>query len=336
MSANPFNIVKDSSIWQNADAFGAVNKKDPFLRIGIVKKVYREERTTDIKYLVEVQDRNDSIEVNARMLRRFGGVYNYEDVIDRGYKFDDKPDPTRAFDAKAGDAVLVAFLNGEAREAIILGGLIHPARKSTLDITKGPQYVSEFNGVETSINNDGEYKLTFKAVPTNVKDLENKPSARIPAPKYDNKVGGSFFQFDKTGSIEINDKDQGGIQNLRIDKPGGTITVNSGKIKLTMTKKDEKVELKCKVLNITADDKITGKTKEYSMDASTSVKMKSPKVAIGKEGIELLDQIFQLVEMLAKVTPISPVGPCTPLMSTPQWSGVSGVQSKIKEITGSL
>lgn len=336
MSTNPFGIVKDSSIWQNENAFAAVNKKDPFMRIGIVKKVYREERTSDIKYLVEVQDRNDSIEVNARMLRKFGGVYNYEDMVDHGYKFDDKPDPTRAFDAKAGDAVLVAFLNGEAREAIILGGLIHPGRKSTLDITKGPQYISEFNGVETSINNDGEYKLTFKAVPTNVKDLDNKPGQKIPPPKYDDKVGGSFFNIDKTGSIEVNDKDQNGVQSLRIDKPSGTITINSGKIKLTMIKKDEKVELKCKVLNITADDKITGKTKEYSMDATTSVKIKSPKVAIGKEGIELLDQLFQLVDKLSKVQPISPVGPCTPLMNTPQWPQVAQVQSKIKEITGSL
>lgn len=336
MAYNPFEIVKDSSIWQNSKVYDAVSQKDPFLRIGIVKKVYREERTSDIKYLVEIQDRNDSIEVNARMLRKFGGVFNYEDFVDHGYKFDDKPDPTRAFDAKAGDAVLVAFLNGEAREAVILGGLIHPARKSTLDITKGPQYVSEFNGVETSINNDGEYKLTFKAVPTNVKKLDEKPQAKLPAPTYDDKIGGSFFQFDKTGSIELNDKDKNGIQNLRIDKKEGTITINSGKISLKMTKKEEKVELKCKVLNVTADDKITEKTKEYSLDASKSTKIKSPKVAIGKEGIELLDQLFQLVESLGKVTPISPVGPCTPLMSTPQWPQVQQVQSKIKEITGSL
>ena len=228
-----------------------------------------------------------------------------------------------------------AFLNGEAREAVILGGLIHPARKSTLDITKGPQYVSEFNGIETSINESGEYKLTFKAIPTNIKKLDDKPSAKLPAPTYDDKIGGSFFKFDKTGSIELNDKDKD-PQGLKIDKPNGTFTITSGKISLTMTKKEEKVELKCKILDIVAQDKITSKTKESSLDASTSVKIKSPKVAIGKEGIELLDQIFQLVDMLSKVTPISPVGPCTLLISTPQWSGVSSVQSKIKEITGSL
>jgi hypothetical protein len=333
---NPFNIVKDSSIWNNSEAFSAAEKKDPYLRIGIVKKVYREARTTDIKYLVEVQSRNDSVEVNARMLRKFGGVYNYEDVIDHGYKFDDKPDPTRNFEAKAGDAVLVAFLNGEAREAVILGGLIHPARKSTLDITKGPQYQSEFNGIETRINEFGEYTMTFKAVPTNAKKLDETPQTAIPAPTYDDKIGGSFFQFDKTGSIEINDKDKNGIQNLRIDKPKGTITVNSGKIKLTLTKKDEKVELKCKLLDIVSDDKITVKTKEFKMEASTSTKINSPKVAIGKEGIELLDQLYQMVEALAKVIPISPVGPCSAIGSSPQWPGVVAVQQKIKEITGSL
>lgn len=334
--SNPFNIVKDSSIWQNSKAFDAVTNKDPYLRIGIVKQVYREQRTSDIKYLVEIQDRNDSVEVNARLLRRFGGVFNYEDVVDHGYKFDDKPDPVRAFDAKAGDTVLVAFLNGEAREAIILGGLLHPARKSTLDVTKGPQYASEFNGIETTINENGEYKLTFKAVPTNIKKLDEKPDKALPKPTYDDKVGGSFFQFDKTGSIELNDKDQQGVQNLRFDKPAGTITINSGKIKLTMTKKDEKVELKCKVLDIVSDDKINGKTKEFKLEASKSVKVNSPKVAIGKEGIELLDQIFQLVEALGKVIPISPVGPCSAIGASPQWSGVVSVQSKIKEITGSL
>jgi hypothetical protein len=331
-----FGIVKDSSIWQNSKVFAAVGGKDAFMRIGIVKKVYREKRTADLRYLVEIQDRNDAVEVNARLLRRFGGPFNYEDVVGHGYKFDDKPDPVKAFDAKAGDIVVVAFLNGEAREALILGCLTHSARKTTIDITKGPQYASEFNGVETVINENGEYTLTFKAIPTNIKKLDEKPNAALPKPIYDTKIGGSFLQFDKTGSIEINDKDKEGIQNLRIDKPKGTITINSGKIKLTMTKKSEKVELKCKLLDIVSDDKITGKTKEFKLEASTSVKVNSPKVAIGKEGIELLDQLFQLVEMLGKVTPISPVGPCTALLATPQWPGVTDVQSKIKEITGSL
>ncbi len=333
---DPFRIIKDSTVWRNSGQFAAVNHKDPYLRMGIVKKVFRDKLTTDLRYLVEIRDRNDAIELNCRLLRKFGGVYNYEDSVFHGYKFDDKPDPVQAFEAKAGDVVLVAHLNGEARDGVILGSMTHPARKCDIDITKGPQYKAEFNGIETKINENGEYTVTFKAVPTNAKALDNKPKAAIPAPTYDNAVGGSYFTFDKTGSYEVNDKDLGGIQNLRIDKPKGTFEINSGKIRLTLTKSSEKVDLKCKILNVVADDKITEKTKEYSMSASAFVKMNSPKVAIGKPGIELLDQLFQLVEMLGKVTPISPVGPCTALMATPQWPGVTGVQSKIKEITGSL
>lgn len=336
MAIDPFSIVKDSTVWRNSDNFSAVTYKDPYIRLGIVKKAYRDEETTDLRYLVEMRDKNDAIEVNCRLMRKFGGIYNYEDTVFHGYKFDDKPDPVQAFEAKAGDVVLMALLNGEAREGVIIGSMTHPARKCDIDITKGPQYKAEFNGIETKINEFGEYTITFKAVPTNVAKLDDKPTVKIPAPIYDDKVGGSFFMFDKTGSYEVNDKDKEGVQNLRIDKPKGTFEINSGKIKLTMTKKEEKVELKCKLLNITSDDKVTGKTKEFSFDASTSVKIKTPKVAIGKDGIELLDQLFQLIEKLSLVTPISPVGPCTALKATPQWPNVAEVQSKIKEITGSL
>lgn len=334
--ANPFGIVKDSSVWHSPTQFAAVESKDPYIRIGIVKKVYRDKSTTDLRYLVEIRDKNDQIELNCRLMRKFGGVYNYEDVVYHGYKFDDKPDPVQAMDAKAGDMVLVAHLNGEAREGIIIGSLMHTARTSNIDITKGPQYKSEFNGIETVINENGEYIVTFKAVPTNIAKLNDKPSKKLPAPTYDTKVGTSFFKFDKTGSYEVSDNDQNGKQNLRIDKPKGTITINSGKIKLTLTKKEEKVELKCKVLDIVSDDKITSKTKEYSLDASTFTKIKSPKVAIGKDGVELLDQLSQLVDALGKVIPISPVGPCSAIGKSPQWDGVVSVQSKIKEITGGL
>lgn len=333
---NPFKIVKDSSIWQDEVSYAGIHRKDPYLRIGIVKRAYKEEKTSDIRYLVEVQSNNDSIEVNARYLRSFGGVFNYEDVVYRGYKIEDKPDPVRAFEAKAGDVVLVGFLNGESREAVILGSLMHPARRSSMDVKKGPQYRSEFNGVETYINELGEYKLTFKAQPKNLSKLEETPRNKLPSPEYDDKVGGSFFLIDKTGSIEINDVDKNGPQRVRIDKPNQTIVVQSGKITVTLTKKEEKIDVKCKVLSVASDDKIECKTKEYQVDASKSVKIKSSKVAIGKDGVELLDQLFKLIDAISKLTPISPMGPCTALAATPQWSQVAQIQSKIKEITGSL
>lgn len=332
----PFNIVKDSSVWQNTNDFSAFTKKDLSIRIGIVKRVYRDAQTGDLRYLAEMRDTNDGIELNCRLMRKFGGVFNYEDTVLHGYKIDDKPDPTQDFQAKAGDVVLIALLNGQAREGIILGSLTHPARTSTIDITKGPQYASEFNGIETIINQDGEYTITFKAIPTNIKALDNKPAEKLPAPTYDTKVGSSFFKFDKTGSIELNDNATDGFQNLRIDKANGTVSINSGAVMIKSSKGPQQIDIKTKITNITSDTSITGKTMEYSLDASTSVKIKSPKVAIGKDGVELLDQLSQLVDAIGKLIAISPVGPCNALVTSPEWAGVAAVQAKIKEITGSL
>jgi len=334
--ANPFEIVKDSSIWQSQKDFAVVNKTDTALRIGIVKKASNDEETGELRYLVEIQSYNDKVELNCKLLRRFGGVYNYEDFVERGYKFNDQPDPVNAFEAKAGDAVLVGLLNGQGREGVILGGINHAARKTTIKAADGPSYMSEFNGIETVINKDGEYTVTFKGQPTNIAKLNNSPSAKIAPAEYDKKVGTSFFKFDKTGSFEVNDNAEKDKQFLKIDKKGGTVQLVAGKISLKFTKSSELVNLKAKTTDVISDDKITMKTKEFLITSDTKAYIKSPKVAIGKEGVELLDQLAKLIDKMGMVKPISPLGPCTPLMATPEWPDVMAVQAKIKEITGAF
>lgn len=334
--ANPFDIVKDSSIWQNPADFSVANGSDSMLRIGVVKKATNDEKTGELRYLVEIQNHNDKVELNCRMLRRYGGVYNYEDYILRGYKFNDQPDAVTAFEAKAGDAVLVGQLNGQGREGIIIGGINHAARKTTVKATEGPQYRSEFNGILTEINKDGEYTITFRGQPTNLTQLSNAPAAKIPAATYDTKVGTSFFKFDKTGSFELSDNANSDKQFFKIDKPNGTIQLVAGKISLKLTKASELVNLKAKTTDVISDDKITMKTKEFLITSDTKAYIKSPKVAIGKEGVELLDQLAKLVDALGKVIAISPVGPCSSLMSSPNWAMVEQVKAKIKEITGAF
>jgi hypothetical protein len=304
--------------------------------LGIVKRVYRDTVTTNIQYLVEVRDSNDAIEVNARMLRKFGGIFNYEDIVMQGYNVSTLPDPTQDFKAKAGDTVLVAFMNGEGREAVILGGISHPGRASVLPIDDGPQYLSEFNGIEQSINSDGEYTMTFKGVATNIAELDATPSAQLPAPTYDATVGTTYVKFDKTGGWEINDNATSDPQNIHIDKAGGQILVNSGKIALSMTKASEAVSLTCKTVEVKAETSINETTKAWSVDASDSASIKSPKIAFGTDSIELLAQLALLIDALGTLTAISPVGPCSPLTAAPTWSQVSAIQNKIKEITGSL
>jgi hypothetical protein len=333
MPFDPFTIVKDSSIWRNGGSYSAVTSVDHALRVGIVQEVIVS-KDGQIRCLVQVQDTSRTVPMLCRLVSRFGGVYNYEDTIHRGYKTGSNT--SSSFDTKAGDIVLVGQLNGQGREGVILGSLMHPARRTTLDPALGPQYDSTFNGVQTSINEVGEYSMVFKGLPTNIATLLAPPSKTLPQPIYDATVGSTFVKFDKTGSWEVSDNSQSGIQSIKIDKPGGSIALLSGKVAIKVTKGDESVSSTSKLLTIVATDKITATTKEVAVAAEQKVGIKSAKIAIGKEGVELLDQLAKLIDALSTVTPISPLGPCTPLKSTPQWAQVEQIKAKIKEITGTF
>jgi hypothetical protein len=350
------DIIKDSSIWVDPSTMRGNNGKDPFLRMGIVKSVFPTEDNTqdDVRYLVALQDRNDIINVTCRMLRRFGGVYNYEDVVYRGYNTNGTPDIVQNWNAKAGDDVIVVFFNGEGREGIILGGITHAARSISLNPVLGPQYQSEFNGINTNINADGEWTLTFKGQPTNLSVLNNTPSGPIPAPTYDTTVGSSFMKFDKTGSWTTSDNATSNPQSIFIDKANGMITTTSGQISLVMTKSAQSVvltcqdltinssnsitetttsyTLMCQDLTINASNSITETTSNYTLMANISAKFVSPKIAIGFGPVELLMQLNLLITALGLVTPI----PLTPLAATPEWPAVVQIQTQIALITGSL
>jgi hypothetical protein len=260
---NPFASVKDSSIWLKPSSLEVINTLDNRLYIGIVREVFNDVNTNELRYLVEIRHRNDVVFSNCRMLRRWGGAFNYEDSVMRGYTHNNTSNEENGPEAIPGDAVLVGQFAGQGREGIILGGLTHVARKNFLDVKKGPQYRSEFNGIETSINEDGEWTLTFRGQPTNLSKLNATPSEPIPTPEYNTDVGTSYMKWDKTGSFTLSDEATDGDkrQRLFIDKKNGTIDVDSGKVNLHITKKDQSVKWTTELYVV-----------------------KSPKVRLGEEG----------------------------------------------------
>lgn len=329
-------MIRDSTIWLNSDSYDAINDSNNVIRIGIVKEAINDVNG-DIRYVVQVFDKGYVAYVACKPLRRFGGAYNYEDYINRGYEV--APTSTDiGFTARAGDAVVVGQLNGKGSDGIILGAITHPARDSSTFIkaSEGPQYKSVFNGLMTNINNLGEWTVTFMGQPTNLSVLKAAASAPLPAPVYDANVGSSYMKFDKTGGYTVSDNANANPQSIKIDKAAGTITVTSGKVVLTINKATESVALTSKSVTVNASESVTETTKTHSLKASTSVSINSPKVAIGTQSIELLDQLVKLIDKLGTVIPISPIGPCAPLQSTPQWSLVLDIQSKIKSIKGSI
>lgn len=344
---DPFNIVKDSSIWNNPENLKEVTERDARLRIGIIKRVYADTATNEVRYLTEMLDRNDQVLLNCRLMRSMGGIFNYEDTVHRGYKFDERRDRVSDYSCKAGDTVIVAFLNGDPREGVILGGIFHPGRKTELKIEDGPQYQSEFNGIKKNINKDGEYTITFKGQPTNLSILNDLPNNTAPVPKYDLEVGTTFLKFDKTGSFEVNDNATKLLQNFRIDKPKGTITLNSGKVMVKMTKEGEKIDVKSKEHSTISDNTITKKTKRFKMNALEDQKFISPKTAIGNDGIELLELVSQLAKVVQDIATensieIHPtgVGPSEKPVNSGQYVSAASkagvIKGKVDTIKGSL
>lgn len=329
-------VVKDSSIWRNRSAFSAATDIDGTVKVGFIQSFKYDKDRGETIYIVEVMTKGSRDMIPCVHARRFGGAHNYEDFILQGFNSSEKDRRSFGYANKAGDAVVIAYLDGNSRSGIILGGLNHLSRKQTIKPEEGVQYVSVFNGIENSINKDGEFTLTFKGLPTNQADLEKAPSSSaIPAPKYDESIGGSFMKFDKTGGWTLSDKAKKDPQSIKIDKEEGTLTIVSGKISIALEKSSQRVALKAKELEVTSD-KVGIKSKETKIEGSQTVKISGPKIAIGGNGTELIDTICSLVDAIGTLTAISPIGPCTPLTAAPSWASVTALKAKLSAIKGSL
>jgi hypothetical protein len=276
------------------------------------------------------------------MVTRWGGAYNYEDYRIRAWAAKSVSDdlvPQNAmstYDLRSGDFVVVGFLDGNSREGIILGGLSHQSRETTItedDI----EYISEFNGLEKKIDAEGAYTVTFKGTPINSSALDN-PGTVIPAPQYNDQIQGSFYGFDSSGGFQINNNN-GVSLNITRDTNGGVMTITSGSSTLvidssgsqgitTLTTDELKIET---AVNTIINSKQSLKAETLQMS------LKGTQVAIGNDSIELIDGLIQLIDGIGSVTVTSPVGTCTPLQASPQWtSSVLPLQIKLKTLKGSL
>ncbi len=329
--------VKDSSMYDDKSSMKLLNQRDATVKIGMVKEVRKIPNTNENRFVVEVWDKSQHIPVLCSYLSRFGGVYNYEEYNWRGFFAGPDTAGRSEYSVRAGDTVLVAYVNGTSQEGVIIGGIKHPGRPPQFEPEDDVVYASEFNGLKKEINIDGEYVTTFRGIQTNLADLAKAPDGSpIPPPEYDEEIGTTFTKFDKTGGWTVNDNASEDPQSIFVDKANGKIIITSGKIVFTMEKESELTSLVTKEFTIEATDKIEAMTKEWSIAASSTAKIKSPKIAFGSDGTELLDQIIKSLEALGEVKPISPTGPCSPLMGTPEWVKVQEIISKINGIKGSL
>jgi len=335
-------IVRDSSLLPNSSATKLVHSQDSSLRVGIVREE-REDANGLIVYIVEVSMNGKQIPVSCTLMTRWGGAHNYEEYKIRPW-LNGVPSgallPASAgeYKARSGDVVVVAYLNGKSKEGVILGGLNHQSRKPKLK-KNNIAYISEFNGLETSITNNGSYKVTFKGyLPTNDVALKIPPTGLdVAVPVYNPLTGGSFFGFGDNGSFLASDSQQ--LIKIHKNIATGSIILKSGSaiIELggNLVTPSFSVNSFKSVLESTTSASIKS-GKDLALE-SRQVSIKGTQIAIGNDQFELFDGLIQLIDALGSLVVTSPVGTCTPLMVAPTWEAqVLPLKTKLSLIKGSL
>jgi hypothetical protein len=338
-------IVPDSTLYKTKESYGAYDQSDTAIRVGIVRKAVEHE-DVGTKYTVEVFMGGNQIPVSCVPMSRFNSPYNFEEIRLkpwlRGPAASGFMDPGTAstYNFRDGEHVVVAFLDGKAREGVILGTIKHPSRPpATPEATLC--YHSVYNGLETKIDPEGAYTVTFQGAPLNDKAPLIPGITEVTAVQYSPDVAGSFYGFDATGSFSIDCSNEVGTNMIKItrDLQGGTMLIESGQNVISIGGNPAQGELSIttgKLALETFEVSIKAQT-AFKVEATTAVSIKGLQVAIGNDTIELVDGLLQIIDGLGQITVTSPVGTCTPIMASPQWaSGIIPLIVKLNTLKGSL
>ena len=115
-----------------------------------------------------------------------------------------------------GSKVLILCANGETNVAYIIGGTVDQSDKFDKDIDKkGHHLYYTFNGIQLSINNDGELILTYGGKTA----IDGKLDSSV-----DSNAVGSTVQLLKNGNIQV--ADINGKNALLIDHENSKVTIS--------------------------------------------------------------------------------------------------------------
>jgi hypothetical protein len=315
MGFNEFWNVKDNINHGNGHRSNSI-------QIGIVVSYVEKKDKIPGYYVVQTRNGLDYSDVICvANVSRFGGYLNYEHYsLDHCYAEENTPYWKLEDKYKPGDRVLIAYINGYAYEGVILGSILNEEVEKEIQKKKDEYaYFSTYNGVDISINKDGEYTLKVKGIPTNVKEIRKEISEKALAkPKFDEKKFGATFTFKKDGSIELNDGTEK-PQSLAIDKENKKISIKGEKSNITIDNKKNTID-------IVADDTSIVLTK------GKGVKIKGKKISIGNDSIELLTLLDELITAIGDQQPISPNGPCQPIKTNPLWVTMTMIKTKLGQL----
>jgi hypothetical protein len=281
------------------------------LRMGCIVKIHEVDDKTNVsKLFVEYDVVTDEQKVtlgqsfttypNCIALDSLGGLADFFEAKLRVSK-DEKFEKSYDFKKQDGTMVLILCIDGFSDKPIIIGGVGHQARKTNLTKNNELHLEGEYNGMNWRVNKDGELKITFKSKTDN----KGKPQ--------DEKAGGTFFEINKKGSVDINTNLEGDDETyMRMDKENKDVGLKAGaNIGLTAKKNieltaeaDIKGAAKANVefaaegsakyssksaFDIMSDAKVNIKGASINVEADGNYKLKASNVIVSSPNIKLGD-----------------------------------------------
>ena len=267
--------VKDSSIWCDNRVKNIINKTDNRIQIGMIQSETYSAIRDETVYIVDVLDAEGHNYVPCVRMTKFGSPYNYEEFTRQTYESEDGFIDNK-YDLKdtPGEVVVVAILNGGNKSGvtpsgIILGSVSHPYRSETLKRNNEVAYISEFNGIETYINKDGEWRQTYRGIQENADKLRESPTGDpLPEPIYNEEIGGSYVEWSKDGSWLLTDNAKELPQIITVNKKDGKIEIISGNTSLIIDKKEESYSITNKKTTINSEESFDLNTKKTTVKST--------------------------------------------------------------------
>jgi len=243
--------------------------KNTALRMGIVMNTYPvgdpknvTALTTEYDVVVNEQNENDGVTPvtykNCITSDGFGSITDFFEKTFRSQNKDSVKGNVANTKGQNGATVLILCLDGMSEKGVIIGGINHPDRKTTL-VDKLPHLEGEYNGAHIVVNSDGSTTFTFKGATDN--------DGKIIDPTQGNTV----VTVEKDGSYQVSHK----TITQRFDKGGDVTLTADGNITNNATKNFNVNSTENTVINATKKVNITAQEMLASISGSAALQCQS-------------------------------------------------------------
>jgi hypothetical protein len=248
---------------------------------------------------------------NIKAMNEYGGEFNYAEKVYR--PIETKNIKEKNIKDHKGDIVYVAFLQGNNRAPIIIGGGVQPFDKDSTGATKADGFRdrSEYNGVFEEINKSGEYELLRKGG-----TLDSTTGVFTPSVK-DFEARFKFFAnkmlWEDPNSSMLFEKTEQRF-TLKVGPDGYTEVINGKDKTVVQSVGGVKVELNGKTNNV----KITASSTVIEIDGATGkIKLSGDFVDLGKAVSDFVVMFTELSTAYNSHTHMVPQAPSGMLPSQP-------------------